>query len=85
MEKFNDLEIYVEEYGQKLIDFIPSILAAILLLIGGLWLIRIINRVVNKFFEKKDYDVTLEQFIANLINWGLKIVLFVLVILLIST
>ena len=80
MEKFNDLEIYVEEYGQKLIDFIPSILAAILLLIGGLWLIRIINRVVNKFFEKKDYDVTLEQFIANLINWGLKIVLFVLVI-----
>ncbi|QNJ97846.1 mechanosensitive ion channel family protein [Constantimarinum furrinae] len=80
MEKFKDLEIYVEEYGQKLIDFIPSILAAILLLIGGLWLIRIINRVVNKFFEKKDYDVTLEQFIANLINWGLKIVLFVLVI-----
>jgi small conductance mechanosensitive channel len=80
MEKFKDLEIYIEEYGEKLIDFIPSILAAILLLIGGLWIIRIINRIVNKFFQKKEYDVTLEQFIANLINWGLKILLFVLVI-----
>lgn len=80
MEKFNDLDVYIEEYGQKLIDFLPDLIGAILILILGLWLIKLLNRVVRKFFDKKDYDQTLENFIASLINWGLKIVLFVLVI-----
>lgn len=39
-----------------------------------------INRLVAKFFKQKDYDPTLEKFIASLINYGLKILLFVLVI-----
>src|SRR5690606_28354155 len=45
-----------------------------------LWLIKIINRFVKKFFDKTEYDPTLENFIASLIRWGLKIVLFVLVV-----
>ncbi|MEM0517822.1 MULTISPECIES: mechanosensitive ion channel family protein [Aequorivita] len=80
MDKFSDLDIYIEEYGQKLIDFLPSVIAAVLMLVLGWWLIKIINRYTRKFFDKKDYDPTLENFVASLINWGLKIVLFVLVI-----
>jgi len=80
MEKFNDIEFYIEKYGQKLIDFIPSLLGALALLFIGLWIIKFVNRVVQKFFRKKAYDPTLENFMASLINWGLKIVLFVLVI-----
>lgn len=80
MEKFKDINIYIEEYGQKLIDFLPSLIGAILLLFIGMWVIRVINKVVRKFFDKKDYDPTLENFIASLINWALKIVLFVLVV-----
>lgn len=80
MEKFKDLDLYIDKYGQKLIDFLPNFIGAILLLFIGLWVIRMINRLVNKFFTKKDYDPTLEKFIASLIGWGLKIVLFVLVI-----
>ncbi|PHR13987.1 MAG: mechanosensitive ion channel protein [Aequorivita sp.] len=80
MDKFQDLDIYIEEYGQKLIDFLPSVIGAILMLVLGLWLIKILNGFIKKFFDKKDYDPTLENFIASLLNWGLKIVLFVLVI-----
>lgn len=80
MEKFKDLDIYIEEYGQKLIDFLPNVVGAVLMLLVGIWIIKVINRVVRKFFDKKDYDVTLENFIASLINWGLKILLFVLVV-----
>ena len=79
MEKFKDIDLYIEKYGQKIIDFLPGLIGAILLLIVGLWVIKFINRVVSKFFKKKDYDPTLEKFIQSLINWGLKIVLFVLV------
>lgn len=80
MEKFNDWNVYLEKYGQKLIDFLPSLLSAILILFVGIWLVRMIDKIVKKFFDKKDYDPTLENFIASLINWGLKILLFVLVV-----
>ncbi|WP_114491748.1 mechanosensitive ion channel family protein [Candidatus Ulvibacter alkanivorans] len=80
MDKFKDIDIYIEEYGQKLIDFLPSLVGAIVLLILGLWAIKLINRVIKKFFNKKDYDPTLEKFIASLISWGLNILLFVLVV-----
>jgi small conductance mechanosensitive channel len=80
MEKFQDLDIYIEKYGQKLIDFLPSLIGSVLMLLIGLWLIKIINRFVKKFFDKTEYDPTLENFIASLIRWGLKIVLFVLVV-----
>ena len=80
MEKFNDLNTYIEKYGQKLIDFLPSLIGAIVMLVVGLWIIKFINKYVRKFFDKKDYDPTLENFVASLISWGLKILLFVLVI-----
>src|SRR5690606_36614309 len=80
MEKFKDWNIYIDEYGKKLIDFLPNLIGAVLMLLLGLWIIKFINRLIKNFFDKKDYDPTLENFIASLINWGLKIVLFVLVI-----
>lgn len=80
MEKYKDLDIYIEKYGQKLIDFLPSVIGSILMLLIGLWIIKMINRFIKKFFDKTDYDPTLENFIASLIRWGLKIVLFVLVV-----
>ncbi len=76
----NEIESYVNKFGEKIIDFLPSLLGAILLLIVGLWVIKIINRLVKKFFDKKDYDLTLEKFIQDLINWTLKILLGVVVI-----
>ncbi len=80
MEKFQDLDIYLDKYGQKLIDFLPSVIGSILMLLIGLWIIKMINRLVKKFFDKTEYDPTLENFLASLIRWGLKIVLFVLVV-----
>lgn len=80
MEKFKDWDIHMERYGQKLLDFLPHLIGAALMLVIGMWLIKLINRVVSRFFDKKKYDQTLENFIASLIDWGLKIVLFVLVV-----
>ena len=80
MDIFSNTEKILEKYGQKLIDYLPNVAIAIVLLLIGLWIIRFINKVVRKFFDRKDFDVTLEKFIASLINWGLKIVLFVVVI-----
>lgn len=80
MEKLNNLDYYIEKYSQLLIDYLPNLIVAILLLFAGLWAIRVVNRIVGTIFKKKDFDPTLEKFIANLINWTLKILLFVMVI-----
>lgn len=69
-----------EEYFEKFLDFLPSLLAAILILIIGSWLIKLVLKYTRKVFQKKGHDKTLENFIITLMNWVLKILLFIIVI-----
>ncbi|WP_081661812.1 mechanosensitive ion channel family protein [Gillisia sp. JM1] len=80
MKYLDNWEAYATEYTDKFIDFLPSLLFAIFLLVFGLWLINIFVKYIRKYFDKKDYDPTLENFAVTLTNWTLKIILFVLVI-----
>lgn len=80
MDKLNNYGEIAREYANKFIDYLPTLMAAIALLIIGLWVIKLIIRYLKKLFERKDYDPTLEQFTVNAASWGLKILLFVLVI-----
>ncbi|MDT7829542.1 mechanosensitive ion channel family protein [Pricia sp. S334] len=83
----NEISEY-QEHMDKAIDWawevLPTmainIVVAVITLLVGLWLIRIINRMVRKFFEKKDYDLALESFLQSFIGIALKVLLFVLVI-----
>lgn len=75
-----DYDKYMDNVINQVIEFLPGLIGAIITLFVGLWIIKFFNRMVRKFFEKKEYDVTLEKFMMDLINWTLKILLFVLVI-----
>lgn len=61
------------EYGLK-------ILGAIIIWIIGSWLVRKIVGQTNKVMTKKGMDESLKKFLRNLINWSLKILLFVLIL-----
>ncbi len=80
MDKFWNLQ----EHADKAIEWIwaalPNFLWAIFILIAGTYIIRFINRMVRKFFLKKDYDLALETFLQSFISIALKIILFILVI-----
>lgn len=80
MDKLNDWGAIAKEYANKLIDYLPTLIGAIVLLIVGLWVIKLIVKYVEKIFKRKDYDKTLEIFTLNALRWGLRILLFVLVI-----
>lgn len=73
-----------QEHWDQAIKFIweaiPSLFMAIIVYFLGLWIIRFINRLVRKFFDKADYDPSLESFLQSFISIGLKLMLFVLVI-----
>ncbi|MDG1775216.1 MAG: mechanosensitive ion channel [Flavobacteriaceae bacterium] len=62
------------------LDMLPNLIKAGLIFFIGLWAVRFINRMVHRFFERKDYDLTLESFLQSFINISLKGILFVLVI-----
>lgn len=80
MEKLTDYENYVKEAIEWVLDILPGLLLAFVIFILGLWVIKFINRMVGNFFEKKDYDQTLETFLQSFINIALKAILFVLIV-----
>ncbi|RKN79543.1 mechanosensitive ion channel family protein [Ulvibacterium marinum] len=80
MEKFTDWQKHIDEAINWIWDILPNVLMAIIILIVGLWIIKFINRMVRKFFQKKDYDQALETFLQSFISIALKLLLFVLVI-----
>jgi len=81
---FNEYEdnlTKVQEWAWEILPgLVTSIVTSALILLVGLWVIRLVNRMVKKFFKKKDYDPSLESFLQSFISIALKLMLFVLVI-----
>jgi len=75
-----NLEKWLEMGYQLIITFGPKLIAAILIWIFGSWAVRIILKGLTKTMEKRDYDLSLKKFLKNLIRWGLKIVLIIVVL-----
>lgn len=83
-EEINNLSEYWDKFIAVTVEYAPKVvsalISAVLILFLGLWVIRIINRLVRKIFEKRDVDLSLRTFLGNLINWSLKIMLFIIVV-----
>ncbi|ALM08928.1 mechanosensitive ion channel protein [Sediminicola sp. YIK13] len=80
MIEIEKVEKYVDDFTQWAIEFLPNIIAAVLILFIGLWVVKMINKLVRKFFEKQEFDLALEHFLQSFISIVLKFLLFVLVI-----
>lgn len=80
MEQLDAFEIYLHQFIERIIEFIPDLIGAVLLLIIGWWLIKFVLKYVRKVFQKRQTDKALENFIITILNWGMKIMLFIMVI-----
>ena len=60
-----------------LIDYSPKFISACLILFVGLYAIRLINRFIRKLMTKRNLDPTLTKFLADILLWVLKVLLFV--------
>lgn len=75
-----DIQNWIDKGYDLLIIYAPKLIAAILIWIIGIWLIRILLKTIRKTMETRDYDVSLKKFLMNLTGWILKIVLIVVVL-----
>lgn len=80
MEELNNLKDITEEYARQFITFLPDLLLAILYLVIGWWLIKVLINYMKKFFVKKDYDPALSNFLATISKWALVVLLLVSVV-----
>ena len=70
---FNNLKTVVLEYSPKLV-------VALVILLIGLWGSSMITKAAKKIMLKRKVELTLSNFIGNLIFWTLRVVLIVTVI-----
>jgi small conductance mechanosensitive channel len=68
---------YANEFVKVLLDYSPKLISAIVILIVGIYAIKIIKRVVKNIMTRRNLEPTLSRFLADILNWALKILLFV--------
>jgi small conductance mechanosensitive channel len=73
----NQLTDYANTFITVLVDYSPKIISAFVILFVGLYAIRLINRFIRKLMIKRDLDPTLTKFLADILLWVLRILLFV--------
>lgn len=68
---------YADTFITALVDYSPKVISAFLILFIGLYAIRIINRIIRKIMVKRELDPTLTKFLADILLWALRVLLFV--------
>ncbi len=74
------LTSFAESSWQVMLDYTPKLISALVVLLVGLILIRMILNGVRKAFAKKNFDVTLQRFLVSMISILLKAALAITVI-----
>jgi small conductance mechanosensitive channel len=73
----NYIASYTENLIKIIIDYSPKLISAFLILFLGLYLIRLINRLIRRIMVKRNLDPTLSKFLADILLWVLRVLLFV--------
>lgn len=68
---------YADTFLKVLIDYSPKFISAFIILFIGIYAIRFITRVIKKIMIKRDLDPTLTKFLADILIWVLRVLLFV--------
>ena len=76
----NDFQSFFGKFMDKIIGFLPSIIGAIIVLFVGVWICRLIRKFVKRLMIARSVDITIQNFVNELLRWVLYIILFLTVI-----
>ena len=71
---------YIEKFWILISQYAPQVISALVILIFGLFAIRLIVKGTKKVMKKRGVDETLQKFLSDLLGWTLKVLLFVTVV-----
>lgn len=73
-------DFYINTFKKYLFDYSANIITALIILFVGLWLSKFIAKNFKKILLSRDVDVTLVEFLEDLIFWGIRGLVFITVI-----
>lgn len=71
---------YWDYFTNVLIEYSPRLISATILFVIGWWAIKLIKKLIMRVMVKREMEPTLSKFLADILIWTLKILLFVTVI-----
>jgi len=71
---------WIDKGWEIIVDFGPKVIAAIAIWLVGSIIVKYVLKGINKAMEKKGLEIGLKKFLSNLIGWGLKIVLILVIL-----
>ena len=80
MEELRNIQTWTAEYLERFIEYLPTLIGALLFLVLGWWAIKLILGSLKRLFARRSYDIALQDFLLTILNWGLKILLVITVI-----
>ena len=80
MENLDNIEKYIDIVNGFIVTYGMKLVGAIVVLIFGLWIVRVINRAFAKMLEKRKIDASLLPFFKSLVSIALKMVLVIAVL-----
>lgn len=66
---------YIQKLTDSVIDYMPTLAYSLVVLFVGFWIAKRLDKGLAKYFQRRNYDVSLEGFIRSLVSVGLKIVI----------
>lgn len=73
----NNMQEYIDQFYALAMLYGPKLLLAILTLVIGLWVIRVVLRVFDKAMTRADMEVSLQKFLGSLAGILLKALLLI--------
>ncbi|WP_312792364.1 mechanosensitive ion channel domain-containing protein [Sphingobacterium sp.] len=82
--ELNDVQQHWNNFISSAIAWAPriitAVISALLIYLIGSWIIRFVKRMIDRAFERRQMDISLQRFLSNLISWILNILLFIVVV-----
>ncbi|MFD2601842.1 mechanosensitive ion channel family protein [Flavobacterium suzhouense] len=75
-----NLDVYIERLFIHVVDFIPSLLKALLILTVGIIAIKIFRRIMTRIMTSREMDPTFLKFVLDVCTWIFRATLIVAII-----
>jgi small conductance mechanosensitive channel len=74
------LDVYVNRTVTSIVDYLPNLLKAAIIIIIGILVIKVLRRVVTTLMTKRDIDPTFLKFVLDVFTWIFRVMLLIAVI-----
>ena len=79
-DAFKEARGWIDKGIDFAVEYGPKVLGAILIYLIGSWIVGRIVRALRRVMRRLNYEESLQRFLMNLISWGLRIVLILVVV-----